>query len=444
LEILFRFYSTNEIPVVPQSPTEQIQNILDKSIELSLQAAKLNDKGEYASAESLLEGALALRSKAFEELKKHQEVSKADNEWSFVTAKLQASLAYSKTALGKNEEAITLYENCLPIIETWQKEDRDRGVILSNYAEALYATKKPHDAAQASQLALSILRKHHHDDELIAANLSNLAGYLCAVKKYAEAKPHSAAALKIFIKKLGKKNRFTKDAWSNFYCILKELGQEEEAKDLETDWKTAHEGLSSKHSEKLTDKQILDIRARVEERLYAQKRVEPSGSIKDPKFYREELAKFMDQWKADGLDLEDEAHHTPLKKELFALKRADKHGRSTIERHTERLADIASQHGEDWSNILEELDGIAEQAAAVDEELYSKRMAASAALQEEIATRPKKPAGPTKEMLEELERIKADKKEKARLKAEAEKAAAEAAAKAAAEAAAKGKGKKKR
>lgn len=442
--LTFRLYSTVETPEVPLSATEQIEQIANKASQLTLQASKLNDQGEYKSAESLLEGALALRAKIFAELKKAHDGPATPDDWSIATAQIQSSLAYSKTALTKWDEALALYSTCLPVIETFMKAERDRGVILSNYAEALYGAGKPHDAIVASQQALEILKQHHRDDEIIAANLSNLAGYLCTVKKYTEAKPHSAAALKIFLNKLGKRNRYTKEAWSNYYALLKELGLDEEAKDLEADWRAAHEGVTSKKSQELNQKQVEDIRRRVEERFYGAKRAEPTGTVKDPKFYREELADFVEQWQKKGLDIDDPAHESALKKEYSALRRGEKQGRQSLENETERLANIASVHGEDWSTILEEMDAITKDAQATDDMLHNQRQTAHKTKEEDIASRPKKEQGPSKEILAELARLKVERAAKAKARAEAEKAAAEAAAKAAADAASKGKGKKKK
>jgi len=438
-------YSTSSSSVeVPLSRNERLKQMLEKSSDLASQSSKLNDMGDYGGAETMLEGAMALRGKVHEELVKEGEYHPQSNDWSLEQARLEASLAYSKTALGKHEEALALYQKCSPVIESFQREERDRGVILLNYAECMCNLKRYGDAIQLSLDALAILKRHHDEDEVVAVNLSNLAGYYSTLRKYAEAKPYAAQALKIFLKKLGKRNQYTKDAWSNYYCILKELGQDEEAKDLETDWRTAHEGYQSKNAEKLNDKQVENLRRRLEERLYAQKRAEPSGSVKDPKFYREELSSFIEQWKDSGLDIDDPAHEFALKRELSALKRGEHHQKSTLERETEKLANVASLHGDDWEQLLQELDSIAEQTKEVDSAIHDEKIATHKKLVEDIAKRTKKKPGPSKELLAEIEEIKIKKAENARKKAEAEKAAAEAAAKAAAEAAAKGKGKKKK
>lgn len=418
---------------------------MTKAATLSLQASKLNDAGDYASAESLLEGALGLRAKAMDGYAKEAGHT-TPPDYTVITARLEAALAFSKTAQQKFAEALVLYGKCLPILESLLSDDRDRGVILLNYAECLLGDNKPHDAIEAGKKSLAILKRHdvHADDELKAVALANLAGYYCAVKKYEEAKPHSAQALKIFMTKLGRNNRTTKDAWNNYFCILKELNQEEEAKDLETEWRSAHEGVSSKQAQKLNDKQVEDIRRRLEDRVFAPKRAEPSGTIKDPVYYREELANFTQGFKESGFDIEDPAHLTALQKELSALKRGEKHSSYVMTRETERIANIASQHGESWEALLKELDDIQEQTAAVDASLADERVTAHKARAAEIAGRPKKSAAPSKELLAEIEALKIKKAENARKKAEAEKIAAEAAAKAAAEAAAKkGKGKKR-
>ena len=418
---------------------------MTKAVELSMQASKLNDTGDYASAESLLEGALNLRAKALEGYAKESGTA-APADYSVITAKLQSALAFSKTAQQKFSEAIVLYEQCMPVIESLWDDKRDRGVILLNYAECLLGLERPHDSIEAGKQALAILKRHdvHAEDELKAVALANLAGYYCAVKKYEEAKPHAAQALKIFLNKLGRSARFTKDAWNNYYCILKELGQTEEAKDLEVEWRTAHEGTASKQAQKLNDKQVEDIRRRLEERVQAPKRAEPAGAIKDPAFYREELNTFTQQFRETGYDLEDPAHLSALQKELSALKRGERHSSHVLTRETERLANIASQHGESWDALLQELDDIQEQTASLDATLADERINAAKARAADLASRPKKSVAPSKELLAEIEAMKIRKAEAARKKAEAEKAAAEAAAKAAAEAAAKGKGKKKR
>jgi hypothetical protein len=77
---------------------------------------------------------------------------------------------------------------------------------------------------------VSILRKHHDKDEIIAAALGNLSGYLCRQDKMKAAKPHAEEALKIFRHVLGAENDYTKSAFNNLYIILKELGLEEEVR----------------------------------------------------------------------------------------------------------------------------------------------------------------------------------------------------------------------
>lgn len=441
-----RLYSTAGLPdTVPISKAAQLEQLMSKAAELSLQASKLNDSGDYASAESLLEGALSLRAKALEGYAK-EAGSPTPPDYTVVTARLEAALAFSKTSQQKFSEALVLYTKCLPVLESFLSDERDRGVILMNYSEALLGDNKPYDAIESGKQALAILKRHdvHAEDELKAVALANLGGYYCAVKKYSEAKPHAGQALKIFLNKLGRGARMTKDAWNNYYCILSELGQVEEAKDLETEWRTAHEGVASKQAQKLNDKQVEDIRRRLEERVFAPKRAEPAGAIKDPAYHREEIASFAQNFRESGFDLEDPAHLSSLQKELNALKRGEKHSSHVMARETERIANIASQHGESWESLLKELDDIQEQTAAVDASLADERISAHKARAEDIASRPKKSAAPSKELLAEIEALKIKKAENARKKAEAEKAAAEAAAKAAAEAAAKkGKGKKR-
>ena len=439
-----RWYAVEAAMEGPVSRKVQLEQLVKKAAELGTQAAKLNDGGEYANAETMLEGALALRAKCYEELEQLGVVRAGEKDWSLITAKLEAGLAYSKTALNKHEEAYQLYQKCLPVVESFQKEERDRGVLLMNYAETLNALQRSHDAIEQCQLALSILKLHHKDDELLASALANYAGYHCLVKKYQEAKAPAAQAFNIFFKKLGKRNEYTKQAWNNYYCILKELGEDEAAKDFETDWKTLAEGPNSKHSEKLNDRQIEDIRKRLEDRLFTKKRAEPAGSVKDPYFYQTELNDFMESWKKEGFDLSDPAHEAALKKELSALKRGTKQSADSLQRETERIAHVAKQHGEDWDAMLSQLDDIHQQTQALDNAIAHDRAAANQARAEELASRPKTKPGPSKELLDEIAAMKVAKAEKARIKAEAEKAAAEAAAKAAAEAAAKGKGKKKR
>lgn len=441
-----RLYSTSHLDDLPATKVTQIEQLMEKASDLSAQAADLNDRGHYENAESLLEGALALRAKGHAELTKLGAMSPKMGDWSLVTAQLQAQLAFTKTSLSKHVEAIGLYEQCLPVIETYQKNERDRAVVLSNYAECLCSVDKPHDAIANASTAVSILKSLSQNDELMAACMANLAGYYCKVKRFADAKPLAAQALRLFIDKLGRRNQYTKNAWSNYYCILKELGQDEEAKDLEEDWRTAHEGpTTSKHAEKLNTAQVEEIRRRLEERLYAPKRVEPTGTVKHPEFYRDELKEFMQQWKEAGLDVDDPAHAKVLQQELTALKRGHEVGKEAFVRETERIANVAAQHGEDWSTMLDELDVIAAQAREVDDMLAAERAEKT---QKELADRQanKKPRGPSKELLEEIVKIKERKAEQARIRAEAERAAAEAAAKAAAEAAAKaskGKGKKR-
>lgn len=413
-------------------------------MELSVQASKLNDAGDYASAETALEGALGLRARCLEAAMKLEGGHGKQEDWSLATAKLQGSLAFSKTALSKHEEANALYEQCLPIVESFEKEARDRGVLLMNYAETLTALKRTSEAVHVLQMAIQILKKYHKDDEMMASALANLAGYYCLERKYHEAKGPAAQSLNMFLKRLGKRNEFTKQAWNNYYCILKELKLDEEAQDLETDWRTQHEGPSSKLSEKLNDTQVEDIRRRLEERLQPAKRAEPAGSTKDNTFYREELNDFMKGWQEAGLDLSDPAHESALRKELAALQRGSKQSNVSLQRETERIATTAQQNGEDWDAILRELDTIQSQAEAIDSNIADERLARQKAYMEQQASKPKTKPGPSKELLAEIERMKIEKAEKARAKAEAERIAAEAAAKAAAEAAAKGKGKKKR
>lgn len=437
-----RWYATPDLASAPKSKSQQFGQFMEKAAQLSLQAAKLNDSGDYLAAESALEGALSLRARAVAGYT--QEEGKAPADYSLVTAQMQASLAYSKTALHKHEEANDLYKHCLPVIEAYMKDERDWSVILMNYAECQMAMQKPHDAIEACNRALANLKRHpvHEADELKAIALSNLSGYYAAAKKFEEAKPHAAQALKIFIKKLGRSAKPTKEAWNNYYCLLKELGQDEEAADLETEWRAAAEGVNSKQAEKLNDKQVEDIRRRVEERLHKPKRAEPSGTTKDPTFFRDELTQFINQWRESGFDIEDPAHATTLQKEVSALKRGEKHAANVLSRETERLANVAAQHGESWEALLKELEDIQEMTAQIDSTLSDEKIAAHEAHMADIKAK-KKPQGPSKELLQEIEEIKVKKAENARKKAEADRLAAEAAAKAAAEAAAKGKKGKK-
>ncbi|XP_049848870.1 uncharacterized protein LOC126316819 [Schistocerca gregaria] len=370
LPISCRFYTADPLSSsVPISSEERLRNILTKSEALAQDASALADAQEFAKAESLLEGALALRSRAFKEIEKTTVINLED--FNFAQAKLKASLAYSKQALCKFADAEELYKEALPVFELVVPDTRDLGALLLNYAELMYSLKRYEEAIKHCERSCSILRKFHLDDEIYAAAISNYSGYLCLVKRFSEAKPYSAQALKIFVKKLGKRNDYTKNAWSNYYCILKELGLDEEAKDLETDWHTPD---VAPMSEKMTEKQLAALRKKVEQRLYAHKRADVTGHIKDSEFYQKELNTFFEQWRERGLDLEDPAHAKVIEKELDALRRGKQEAERAFRSETQSMVETVNNFGTDWEELVKELSSVENLAKEIDEEVHKERM----------------------------------------------------------------------
>jgi hypothetical protein len=62
--------------------------------------------------------------------------------------------------------------------------------------------------------------------------LSNLGGYLCAQKKLEEAEPVLSRALNMLDSALGRDNEYTSSCLSNYARLLKDLGRDEQLKEL--------------------------------------------------------------------------------------------------------------------------------------------------------------------------------------------------------------------
>jgi hypothetical protein len=123
------------------------------------------------------------------------------------------------------------------------------------------------------------LRKYHDKDEILGAALSNLCGYLSRQDKHSDARPYAVEALKIFTHQLGRQNEYTKSAFNNLYIILKELGRDEDIRDLETDWKTALD-TEAPTPDKIPEQVLENLRAKFEARELASQSMEPAGVIK--------------------------------------------------------------------------------------------------------------------------------------------------------------------
>lgn len=195
-----------------------------------------NDKHE--EAEIMME-------KAFELKKKIKEIESTQNEIEDEEDLLQESneylmLAYIKAALKKFDEAFEIYVKYLPIQEKYSPNTIQLASNKINFADVLSEKEQYEDALKESKSALNILKKLRLENELVAGAMENISGYLCALKKYNEAKHYAKEAYLLFLKVKGKKNENTKFAFTNYYAILMELGHVDEAKDVETDFKAQH------------------------------------------------------------------------------------------------------------------------------------------------------------------------------------------------------------
>jgi len=197
----------------------------------------------------------------------------------------------------KHQQAETMLKESINKLET---TDPIRSALAHSYlSESYFTQKKYSEATNSNREALKILEKINADKSMIAGSKNNLAGNLLAEKKYSEAKTYALEALQYFDISLGKHNPITKNCFSNVAKILKGIGQEEEIKSLQENWKGeiekaineleiyAKNNFKEKHLSELED---IWKNTQV-------KKFDPPGLFVTPQIKREEREDFFKIWK---------------------------------------------------------------------------------------------------------------------------------------------------
>lgn len=266
-----------------------------------------------------MEKALDLKQK-IKEIESSQ--NEFDNDELLQDANEYLTLAYIKAALKKFEEAFEIYVKYLPIQEQFLPNSLQLASNKINFADVLSEKEQFEDALKECKSALNILKKLRIENEIMAGAMENISGYLCALKKYNEAKHYAEKAYLLFLKEKGKNNENTKIAFTNYFAILMELGHVDEAKDVETDFKAQH--AEDDGNINIPQEVLMKKRREFEEKLGINKN-EPKKKKKfNPKTEIRDILNDLDnQVKVDKQDIDEETvkHYNDINK---ALKLADR------------------------------------------------------------------------------------------------------------------------
>lgn len=334
------------------------------------ESLKLMDKARYKEAESLMEGSLKLQKKIIS--KKDPMISIHFNE--LQTANSYLSLAYLKQCVGKIDEAEVLYREHLPIQNKYAPDSREYGSALLNFSELLSNKEKFDEAVLICTKAINILKPICGKNEIIAGALSNLAGYLCAQKKHPEALPHCEESYHIFLKLFGKLSQYTKTAFTNYYSVLVESGRLEEARDLETDWKSLHAvDTDKKKDTKISEQQLNAIKRSLEEKLGIERKA-PKLDMSDPVKFEKDMMDFIKVVEEEKVKIDPtKSLDTPLKstKSTKTKSKARKSGTKSKEIPSNSEPDSTKNTDEEllgfeWDSTAKEIEEIEKELKSVD------------------------------------------------------------------------------
>jgi len=207
------------VPLVESAPGKRAQ--LKKAEEMSENATRLAEKGNFPGAIQLLERALVIREKVLGP--EHSDTGISLND-----------LARLYTATGRYADAEPLYARALAILEkVLGPEHRDTAGILNNLAGLYADTGRYAEAEPLYERARAIYEKilgaaHPYT----AVNLNNLAALYQAVGRYAEAEPLYVRSLAIYEKVLGPDHTHTAAGLSNLAGLYAATGRYAEAEPL--------------------------------------------------------------------------------------------------------------------------------------------------------------------------------------------------------------------
>eukprot|EP01125_Pyxidicula_operculata_P014991 TRINITY_DN5065_c0_g1_i1.p1 TRINITY_DN5065_c0_g1~~TRINITY_DN5065_c0_g1_i1.p1 ORF type:complete len:442 (+),score=131.40 TRINITY_DN5065_c0_g1_i1:173-1327(+) len=224
---------------------------------------------------------------------------------------LVMNLAITYHHLKLNDEAKDNYKS---VIELLSKSggQHDLAVAKVNLATFLAENNDLKGAISESEEAVAILRNNSGKITPLASCLSNLAGFYYASQQYDKAEKPAQEAADLFAKELGKKNQFTRSAFSNLYQIAKKLGDEKKVKDVEAKWKSL-DAIETKGPSK---SELSDM---LQEFFHTVKLAEPKanplGFTKGPKLYKRQLEEFTQFCKSKGINVEEQAFKTVMNQE---------------------------------------------------------------------------------------------------------------------------------
>lgn len=337
-----------------------------KCVETWNESLKLMDVGRYKEAEILMKGSLNLREKLLETSKPHNQ------EIQLETARYFLTLAYLEQCMNRPDEAEPMYRKYLPIQQKYAPFSQEYGVSLLNFAELLSSKELFEEAVTSAKASIEILTQINGKDEVVAGALSNLSGYLCAQKKYIEAKPYIEESYHLFLKLSGKMDLHTKTAFTNYYGVLVELGKLEEAKDLETDWKTLNDTTKTKDEGKISKEQLHAIKSSLEEKLGIKKK-SPSFDMSNPEKFEKDMMEFITtvEEEKSKLDPTRGLNKNKKKKAGKSSKSGSQKEKNTNPKFTELTEEDEEILGKEWGATLKEIDDIEKEFSSVDNKVMN-------------------------------------------------------------------------
>lgn len=311
-----------------------------------------------------MEGARELKNKALEDSSGNE-----SEEMKLMSTKYDITLAYIKQGLQKYDEAGSLYQKSLETYKSKLGSTQEYGIALMNYADFMAAKGNVDEAISILKESINSLREIQ-EDEVLGVALNNISGYLIGQQKYQEAMPFCKEALDIFIKRLGKRNEYTRTCYSNYHNILVQLNLENEIEQLKESWFKENEpGSNIQISEELLQK----LMKKLEDSITIKKKGEPIGFVKDPQFYKKEILDFVKDWEERGLDINDPSYSAILEQELDAIKENILRREKLLYQESLNLRNNLLEFDFEWKENLNKLKEVEPIIADLDEKLLEYR-----------------------------------------------------------------------